>query len=424
MPITLAPSSNTSRIVLPSSGVPGDVTAALPLGVYSTNAFLSGAADQVAYTYKKLGGDVLDIELSASSVYAAYEDSCLEYSYIVNVHQAKNVLSNVLGNSTASFDEDGQIISGDALDGEDIALRFPKFDFAYARRVTEGISAEVAMGGTETLYSASFSRVANQQDYNLQDIISSASANGLDQGTGQAAPFSGLVGSNKVLIKRVYYKSSRAMWRFFGYYGGINVVGNMSTYGQWADDSTFQIVPVWQNKAQALAFEDAIYTRISHYSYELINNRLRIFPSPASDSPDQFWVQFTIPSDTWSEDADSQIGVYGINNMNTLPFENIPYININSMGKQWIRRFALALSKETLGLTRRKYNTVPIPGESVTLDGEQLASQGKEEQQLLREELKTVLDELTYSSLIASDADLIEGASKVMQGVPMPIFRG
>jgi hypothetical protein len=280
------------------------------------------------------------------------------------------------------------------------------------------------MGGTETLYSASFSRVANQQDYNLQDIISSASANGLDQGTGQAAPFSGLVGSNKVLIKRVYYKSSRAMWRFFGYYGGINVVGNMSTYGQWADDSTFQIVPVWQNKAQALAFEDAIYTRISHYSYELINNRLRIFPSPASDSPDQFWVQFTIPSDTWSEDADSQIGVYGINNMNTLPFENIPYININSMGKQWIRRFALALVKEMLGQTRRKYNTVPIPGESVTLDGEQLASQGKEEQQLLREELKTVLDELTYSSLIASDADLIEGASKVMQGVPMPIFRG
>lgn len=424
MPVTLTPLSTTSRIVLPSVGVPGDVSAALPLGLFTDNAFLSGAADQISYTYRKLGGDVLDIELSASSVYASYEDACMEYSYLVNIHQAKNVLSNVLGNSTASFDQDGQILSGDILDDVDVALRFPKFDFAYARRVTEGISAEVGMGGHETLYSASFARVANQQDYNLQDIIASASLNNKDEGTEQVVPFSGLVGSNKVLIKKVYYKSSRSMWRFFGYYGGINVVGNMSTYGQWADDSTFQIIPVWQNKLQALAFEDAIYTRISHYSYELVNNRVRIFPSPASDSPTQFWVQFTIPSDTWEEDADSLIGIRGINNMNTLPFENIPYANINSIGKHWIRRFALASSKETLGLTRRKFNTVPIPGESVTLDGEQLVTQGREEKQLLRDELKTVLDELTYSSLIASDAELIEGASKVMQGVPMAIFRG
>lgn len=214
MPITLSPSSTTNRLVLPAAGVPGDVSAALPLGIYSNNDnFLSGASDQVAYTYRKLGGDILDIELSASQVYAAYEDSTLEYSYIVNIHQAKNVLSNVLGNTTGSFNEDGQITGGE-LSGSDIALRFPKFDFAYARRVTEGISAEVAIGGMETIYSASFARTSSQQDYNLQAIISSASANNLDNGTQQSVPFSGLVGDKKILIKKVYYRTSRSISDF------------------------------------------------------------------------------------------------------------------------------------------------------------------------------------------------------------------
>ena len=152
MPITLSPSSTTNRLVLPAVGVPGDVSAALPLGIYANNDnFLSGAADQVAYTYRKLGGDVLDVELSASQVYASYEDATLEYSYIVNIHQAKNVLSNVLGNTTGSFNEDGQITGG-TLSGSNIALRFPKFDFAYARRVTDGISAEVSQSYVEILW--------------------------------------------------------------------------------------------------------------------------------------------------------------------------------------------------------------------------------------------------------------------------------
>jgi hypothetical protein len=93
-------------------------------------------------------------------------------------------------------------------------------------------------------------------------------------------------------------------------------------------------------------------------------------------------------------------GQDGINNMNTLPFENVPYENINSMGKQWIRRFALALSKETLGQIRGKFGgNVPIPGENVSLNASDLLSQAKAEQDALRDELKTILDELTYNKL-------------------------
>tara|TARA_Y100000310_G_C20377070_1_gene666250 strand:+ start:28 stop:681 length:654 start_codon:yes stop_codon:yes gene_type:complete len=217
------------------------------------------------------------------------------------------------------------------------------------------------------------------------------------------------------------------MWRFFGYYGGINVMGDMTTYGQWADDSTFQVVPVWQNKAQALAYEDAIYTRLSHYSYELTNNILRLYPYPieGAGSVTKFWVEFMLRKDAWEEDSDRDDGVTGVNNLNTLPFENIPYASINSIGKQWIRRFALALSKEMLGQIRGKFASIPIPGESVTLNADALLSQAKEEQEKLREELKTTLDELTYKKLTEDAAVITDSTVKINQTIPTySIYRG
>ena len=83
--------------------------------------------------------------------------------------------------------------------------------------------------------------------------------------------------NKRIEIRRVYYKSNAAMWRFYGYYGGLNVVGNLNTYGQYSDDSTFEIVPTWQNKSQAMAYEDSIYTRASHYSYEIRDNYLKTY---------------------------------------------------------------------------------------------------------------------------------------------------
>ena len=414
----LSPKSTTSNVVLPATGTHADVITSLPFGMYTTTGFVSGAVDQVSYVYKKLGGDVLDIEIKETQVYTAYEEAVLEYSYIMNVHQSKNVLSNLLGNSTASFDQDGQITSGDSLSGSAITLRYPKFEFSYARRVAEGISAEIGVGGADTEYSASFTANDGVQDYDLQNIISSSAA------LTSSMPYFGKVKNTKVLIKKVFYKTPRSMWRFYGYYGGLNVIGNFSTYGMYADDSTFQVIPVWHNRLQSKAFEEAIYVRNSHYSYEIKNNKLRVFPAPQGGGPKKFWVQFTIPRDAWEEDSDREIGIKGINNMNTLPFANIPYENINSIGKQWIRRFALAICKEMLGQVRSKFGTIPIPGESLTLNGDSLITQGKEEQDKLREELKTTLDEMTYGKLMESDAALVEGSSKVHQTIPNLIFMG
>ena len=110
---TLTPKQNTSPVVLPATGTYGNVASSLPFGMYTSSVdFLSGAATQVAYTYRKLGGDVLDIELTANNVYANFEEACLEYSYLINSHQAKNILSTILGATTGTFDHRGEIKSG------------------------------------------------------------------------------------------------------------------------------------------------------------------------------------------------------------------------------------------------------------------------------------------------------------------------
>ncbi len=426
---TLTPSSTTSVSRLPITGNVDNVNISdnpLPYGVYidhasshhALQAFVTGAVDQVAYVFKKLGGDVLDIEITEYQVYAAYEEACLEYSYLVNVHQAKNTLGSLLGASTGSFDNDGQLSGSHSLSGSNIELRYPKFDFQYAKRVGDAVSTETGIGGTTPIYSASFDAVVNQQDYDLQNLISSSAADN------SAVPYFEKVGDKRVTIRKVFYKTPNAMWRFYGYYGGLNTVGNLSYYGQYSDDSTFEIIPTWQNKSQAMAFEDAIYTRASHFSYEIKDNNLRLYPSPVTGGPTKFWVEFNVEVDPWTEESKKQDGVKGINNMSTLPFENIPYDRINSIGKQWIRRFALSLSKEMLGLVRSKFATIPIPNESVTLNGPSLVTEGKAEQLALRDELKTVLDELTYEKLAEKDSNVSDSSQNVLKNIPPSVYVG
>lgn len=535
---TLTPASTLSAIVLPVTGNLSNVNSAVPYKIYSNESapmysgeFISGAVDQVSFVYKKLGGDVLDIELTEGNVYAAYEEAVLEYCYLINVHQATNIISDSLGNTTGSFDSKGNIMAGalsSSLSGSHVTLKYPKFDYGISRRVAEGVSADVGLKNS-VQFSASFDITTGVQDYDLQTIISSntnttasatvtisnhanltagdtvvfsttdgttitATANATtttstdtnsptfdvgdgsnnatatnlatclnanskitatasenvvtikqvvpggtgngeitltDSGDagmtkadftgGNTIPYVNSLKNKKLLVKKVYYKTPHAMWRFFGYYGGLNVVGNLHNYGQFSDDSTFQLIPAWHNKSQAMAFEDAIYTRMSHYSYELRDNKLRLFPIPYQGGPTKMFVEFSIPEDSWvSDDPKSD----GVNNMNTLPIGNIPFVNINAIGKQWIRRFALALCKETLGQVRSKFGNVPIPGETVTLNGTALITEGKDEQEKLRTELKETLAELTYLKLTERDSTMADNAQKTLQKVPYHIYVG
>lgn len=434
MPTDLSPRSAASAMVLPPTGASTpwqgeQLKSACPFGIYTGSiGFISGASTQVAYVYKKLGGDIVDIELTVDNVYAAYEEAVLEYSYIINLHQSKNSLSNMLGQPTGTFNHKGENTTPN-LTGSGtppISLRYPRFQYSNAKRIGDGLAQIGGFGGTVRQYSASFIPTADQQDYNLQHIIENASVTGIDE-SGSPVDFIGKVSdSERIIITKVFFKTPRAMWRFYGYYGGVGVVGNYSTYGQFSDDSTFEIIPTWQNKLQAIMYEDSIVTRTSNFAYEIMDNRLRLYPNPStwSQQLDRIWFRFYVDSASWEESEGYHDGTLGVNNMNTLPFENLPYDSINSMGKQWIRKYALALCKEMLGQIRGKFTTIPIPGESVTLNFSDLLSQAKEEQTTLRDRLTETLKEMEYSELIKKDKDTAEAAASTLNYSPLPIFVG
>ncbi len=340
------------------------------------------------------------------------------------MHQGKNILPDALGKATGTFDHLGDSVSGPS----GVNLQYSKITLSYANKVGDAVATMAGFGGTTPIYSASFTTVANQQDYDLQSIISGASATGVDD-AGNAVPYAGKVGDSRVIIDKVFYRSPIAMWRFYGYYGGVGVVGNYSTYGQYADDSTFEIVPTWQNKLQAIMYEDSLYTRTSHYSFEILDNKLRLYPTPRgrdgfSGYLDRIWVRFRIADNSWGENDDTNTGVGGVNNINTLPFDNIPYENINSMGKQWIRNYALALCKEMLGQIRGKFQTVPIPGESVTLNFSSLLSEAQKEKEDLRQKLTDMLKEIEYTELSKKEQEKVTAAEETLRRSPLPIFVG
>ena len=176
MPTNLNPQSQTSAIVLPATGAAGvqagvadsaahdravagqTILTACPFGAYTGSLdFLTGASMQVDYVYKKLGGDVIEIELTVDNVYAAYEEACLEYSYIINLHQSKNSLSSMLGQTTGTFDYEGRLKSAVTGAGTpQIAVRYPRFQFSSAKKIGAGLSQIGGLGGTIREYSGSF----------------------------------------------------------------------------------------------------------------------------------------------------------------------------------------------------------------------------------------------------------------------------
>ena len=156
---------------------------------------------------------------------------------------------------------------------------------------------------------------------------------------------------------------------------------------------------------------------------------MRLYPAPRGADNfagylDRIWFKFRIKSSIFDEEGDIYTGIEGINNLNTLPFDNIPYENINAIGKQWIRKYSLALCKEMLGQIRGKFTTLPIPGESVTLNHSELLSQAKAEQEQLKDKLMEILKEVEYPELAKKDQEKTTAAEETLRRSPLPIFVG
>ena len=107
-----------------------------------------------------------------------------------------------------------------------------------------------------------------------------------------------------------------------------------------------------------------------------------------------------------------------------VPYKFITYEEINAHGRQWIRRYTLALAKELLGIIRSKYASMPLPNGEVTMDGEALKAEGREEQQQLTEELTNFFDSVSLSEQAKIEQETAEAQQQVLNKAPLGIYLG
>ena len=184
----------------------------------------------------------------------------------------------------------------------------------------------------------------------------------------------------------------------------------------------FYVLPVFEDLLRAQQMDISNRVRRSNYSYELIGKNIRIFPRPTvrEGGTKKLYVRFGKATDGLVPDiTDSSID--GVSGMHNVPFSNITYANINSMGRQWIRQYTFALSKEILGLVRSKFGSIPIPNGDLSLNGSDLLSQAQSEKEKLITNLKEMLDSLTYDKLLEGQAAEVGNMQTILKAVPIPL---
>jgi hypothetical protein len=226
---------------------------------------------------------------------------------------------------------------------------------------------------------------------------------------------------SKMRIMEVFHFNPQAAYRFFDTTSAINYLNNEFTFESFTPETIFYVLPVFEDILRAGQLDLSNRVRRSNYSYKVVGTNIRIYPTP-TDTPSlskklylrvKYWQNPINPSFTDET-------IFGVNNLSNVPFGNLTYARINSMGLQWIRQYTLALSMEQLGYIRNKFTTVPIPGGTVTLNGGDLTSKGREDKKELVTKLKEMLETLTYDKLIESAATRSENLTKQLSKIPVP----
>ena len=371
---------------------PGDT----PFGFYDTDLQFQNDIDKFAiFAARRLGYPIVDIELQDLNFYAAFEEAVTTYGNEMFAYQAAQNFLSFQGASTT-------------IESANTNLAQP--NLAAAIRLSDQYGTEAGVGGNVTWHSGSIDLVSGQQDYDLEAFA-------IKEG----------VEAHDLEIKRVFYESTPAIVRFFDPYAGtgMGMQGLMDSFG-FGNSSpaiNFMMMPINHDIAKLQAIELNDQVRRSQYSFELINKNLKIFPIPTLDLTKLF-VQYIKKSDRNNPYADTGSGDV-ITNISQVPYSNPVYSTINSIGRQWIFEYALALVKEILGYVRGKYNnTIPIPGENTQLNAPDLLGAATAEKTALIERLRAYFEETSRDKLLERKANEAESLQKELNYVPYTIYVG
>ncbi len=368
-----------------------------PFGLYDTdNDFTSSADNTAEWCAKRLGYPLTDIELQDVNFYACFEEAVTEYGNQLNTYNIRDNMINLFGAAT-----------GSNLSGQKVSS-----NMGGLVELAEEYGTEAGSGGNVTYFTGSVSMSANQQIYDLTD-------------SGIVSLESGTAGIDEIEIKRLYHEAPPAIARYFDPFIGTGLGSQQMLdsfgWGNYSPGVSFMMMPTYADvlRLQGIEFNDQI--RKSAYSFQLINDRLRVYPLPSGDNFTVIHFDYILKSDR-SNPLKGSTGT--ISDYSNVPYQDIIYSNINSVGKQWIRKYSLALAKEMLGYIRGKYSAIPIPNADVTLNGADLTSAAQTEKEGLITELKEILDSMSRQAQLERKQAEADALQQQMNKIPLKIYVG
>jgi hypothetical protein len=370
-----------------------------PFGFFDSDSDFQKEADaMVTFVKRKLGDDVLSVELTRTQIWACFEESLCEYGAIINQHQVRSQLASMLGFATGN------------LEGQE--QKYPRENLEFLLRRAEPYAMEAGVGGSYNSVSGSIALVKGQQDYNIYETLKDQAGNLL---------FSSSLNTTggKMKIMEVFHFSSQAAYRFFDSSSAINYLNNEFSFESFTPETMFYVLPVFEDVLRGGMLDMSSRVRRSNYSYKIVGQNIRIYPNPTHANPLNLFMRVQFAPDPMNPSI-SDPSIYGVSNMSNIPFGNLQFSRINSIGRQWVRQYCLALCKELLGLIRSKFSSVPIPGGDLTLNGSDLVSQGREDKEALRTKLGEILEELSYSKMIETQATQAENLTTILKKIPIP----
>ena len=370
-----------------------------PFSFFDSDTEFQREADaMVTFVKRKLGDDILSVELTRKQIWGCFEESSLEYSSIINQYQAKSQLANLLGGATGSLDGQQQ--------------KFPRENLEFMLRRAEPYAMEAGLGGSYNMMSGSIQLEKDKQDYDLYvDLVDDDGTALFDRPENNP--------KSKLKVMEVFHFSPQSAYRFFDTTSAINYLNNEFSFESFTPETVFYVLPVFEDVLRGGMLDMSSRVRRSNYSYKISGRNIRIYPKPTQDNPKKMFVKVHYSPDPLNPSfTDDSIG--GVSNLSNIPYGRLTYSNINSIGRQWIRQFTLATSKELLGMIRSKFGTVPIPGADLTLNGSDLVSQGRDDKEELKTKLGEMLEELTYSKMLEDEAAASENLTRILKGIPVP----
>ena len=374
-----------------------EVTGSTPHAIYDTDTeFQNDSLTVCKYVATKLGHPVMQLEFNSGSMYACFEEAVSEYSQQINHYNTKNWMWEHYGNTTtgSEYSSTGSHQAETPNGGMSLFT------------LSEQYGQAVNVGGNATMFTGSITLSSSKQVY---DLASESTLEGT------------LSVGDRIEVQRVFNEGPAAISKFYdpfaGAYDNIELLDSFGM-GSVSPAVSYIMRPISYDLARANAIETNDKVRKSAYSFELVNNKIRIFPLPKnSDDGGKIYFHYYRRGDMTDVTHTKTSGK--VSDPSNIPYKFITYNEINSMGRNWIRKYTLALSKELLGIIRSKYASMPLPNGEVSLDGEALKSEGREEKANLDEELKEF-----FEAVSKKEQEIAEAQQSVLNKAPLKIYIG